>query len=192
VIPAVLGVWLGLAVLASAAGWVARLRPPQPQLLLLGLTLLLLVLFAKVAAVRVWALGLDVRALAAFHLTRLVGFYFLHLYGRGELPWAFAVPGGLGDIAVALAAIALIAWAPRQGAGGWRAYFAWNAAGLVDILLVVLTAARQAFTDPPSMQALLRLPLSLLITYVVPLIIATHVVLFVRLARSRRARFGPI
>ena len=53
-------------------------------------------------------------------------------------------PGGVGDIAVALAAIVLILWAPRQGIAGWRAYWAWNLAGLVDIALVVLTAARLA------------------------------------------------
>jgi hypothetical protein len=35
-------------------------------------------------------------------------------------------------------------------------------------------------------------PLGLLVTYVVPLIIVSHVVLFARLARSRRAGFGPI
>lgn len=191
-IAATLVVWLLVAVAVGAAGLPARLRPPQPQLLLVGLTLLLLVLFQTAPAVRAWALALDVRALVAVHLTRFVGFYFLWLHGKGELPWAFAVPGGLGDIAVALAAVALMVWAPRRGTGGWRAYWAWNLAGLVDILLVVLTAARLALADPPSMGALLRLPLWLLLSYVVPLIIATHAVIFVRLARSRRAGFGTL
>jgi hypothetical protein len=191
-IAAALVVWLLGALALGATGLPARLRPPQPQLLLVGLTLLLLVLFARAPAIRTWALALDVRALVAFHLTRLVGFYFLWLHGQGELPWAFAVPGGVGDIAVALVAIGLILWAPRRGIAGWRAYWAWNLAGLADIALVVLTAARLALADPPSMGALLRLPLWLLISYVVPIIIATHVVIFVRLARSRRAGFGPI
>jgi hypothetical protein len=54
--------------------------------------------------------------------------------------------------------------------------------GLADILFVVATAARLALADPASMAALLRLPLSLLPTFLVPLIIASHVVLGVRLA----------
>ena len=52
---------------------------------------------------------------------------------------------------------------------------------LADILFVIATAARLALANPLSMSALLRVPLSLLPTYFLPLIIATHVVLFVRL-----------
>jgi len=48
---------------------------------------------------------------------------------------------------------------------------------------VVVTAARLGVADPESMAALLQLPLSLLPTFLVPLIIASHVVLGVRLAR---------
>ena len=59
--------------------------------------------------------------------------------------------------------------------------------GLADILFVVVTAARLATTDPASMVALLRLPLSLLPTFLVPLIIACHVFLGLRLARRKPA-----
>ncbi len=60
--------------------------------------------------------------------------------------------------------------------------------GLADILFVVATAARLAAANPESMAALLRLPLSLLPTFLVPLIIASHVVLGVRLARQNAVR----
>ena len=63
-----------------------------------------------------------------------------------------------------------------------------NLLGMVDILFVVATAARLAAADPESMAALLRLPLSLLPTFLVPLIIASHVVLGVRLARRSAMR----
>jgi hypothetical protein len=50
---------------------------------------------------------------------------------------------------------------------------------------VVFTAARLALADPASMRALLVFPLSVIPTFVVPVIIASHVVLFARLrARS--------
>jgi hypothetical protein len=58
--------------------------------------------------------------------------------------------------------------------------------GLLDILGVVLTAARLAFRDPASMGALLELPLSLLLTFVVPIIVATHVWMLGRLIRPER------
>ena len=132
---------------------------------------------------RAWLFAIDGRWFLALHLTRFVGAYFLYLHGRGELPYAFAVPGGWGDIMVAsLAAILLNAGPPHDGRRRW-AYMVWNVVGLVDILFVVATAARLVVTDPGSMAALQRLPLSLLPAFLVPLIIASHVILGVRLAR---------
>ena len=118
----------------------------------------------------------------AFHLTRFVGAYFLVLYARGELPYLFAVPGGWGDIAVAAGALLLVLLVPELEAHP-RWLFLWNLAGLADILFVVATATRLALADPASMSALLRLPLSLLPTFLVPLIIASHLLIFWRLRR---------
>jgi hypothetical protein len=123
---------------------------------------------------------LDLRAIVALHLTRFVGFYFLWLYGRGELPYRFAVPGGWGDIIVATTATILLAsW---SGFGGRRSVlFIWNLYGLADILFVVATAAAAGRAEPASMAALLRLPLSLLATFLVPLIIGSHLLIFAKL-----------
>jgi hypothetical protein len=174
--------WLGIAVALGATGVVARLRPPAPQLVVAGLTAALLLADRLAPGFRAWADELDVRAVPTFHLTRFVGFYFLALYGRGELPRAWAVPSGLGDIAVAVgAALLLVAVGRPRTRAARRLYLAWNVLGLLDILFVVVTAARLALADPGSMAALLRLPLSLLITFVVPVIIASHLLLFRRL-----------
>ena len=171
--------WLLVAFAAGAAGVLRSARPPMPQLVIGVLTAALLVLFWTPSPVRRWALQVDVRRLVLIHVTRLVaGGYFLILYGRGELPYAFAVPGGWGDIAVAVTALA-VCWPGRSR----NALLAWNVFGTVDILLVVATAARLGMADPESMRALLRLPLSLLPTFLVPIIIATHVIIFARLGR---------
>jgi hypothetical protein len=189
---AVLLAWLAAAVLVVAAGGLRVAPPPFPQAVLAGVTAAALLWTWASPAVRAWALTVDPRGLVLYHVTRFVGVYFLVLHARGELPWAFAVPGGWGDILVAAGAVAVAAAAPRSGPGGFWAYGAWNAVGLIDILGVVATAARLALTEPGSMRALTEWPLGLLVTYVVPLIIVSHVVLFARLARSRRAGFGPI
>jgi hypothetical protein len=180
-------IWILLALAAGAAGLLAAVPPP---LVLLGLVGALLGLFRASARFRAWALGVDVRALVLVHAARFVSAYFLVLHARGELPWAFAVPGGWGDIVVAAAAIAVVAGAPKRGSAGWGTFFLWNVVGFVDITLVVVTAARLGVVDPGSMRALTRLPLSLLPTFLVPIIVATHVVIFVRLMASRRASYA--
>ena len=178
--------WLAAAIVVGATGHQASWRPPIPQLVLAGLTVLLLTAVVARPRFRHWLATLDLRWLVAVHLTRFVGAYFLILYYRDRaLPRAFAVPGGWGDIVVAVLALALLA------AGGEldtrpRLVGAWNALGLLDILFVVATAARLAVADPDSMSPLLHLPLSLLVTFLVPLIIADHVVVFWRLAARRR------
>ena len=117
------------------------------------------------------------------HVTRFVGIYFLILYRRGELPYAFAVPGGVGDIIVATLALPLV-FLPFEESTHLRYLRIWNVIGFIDIILVVLTAVRLNLASPWQMHALTHLPLSLLPTFLVPLILATHVVLFIRLARS--------
>jgi hypothetical protein len=113
------------------------------------------------------------------HLTRIVaGAYFLVLYRRGELPYLFAVPGGIGDIIAGTLAIVVLV-APRRS---WL--FGWNVLALIDILMVIVAATRSVLAAPESMNAILRLPLVVLPLWLVPLILATHVLIFFRLLKS--------
>lgn len=157
-------------------------------MVLVGLTIALLVAARLWSPLRSFVATVDLRALALFHVTRFVGFYFLVLHARGELPWAFAVPGGWGDNITAAWVLVLVTFVRPDTSGGRAHYLAWNLFGLLDILGVVLTAARLAFREPGSMRALLELPLSLLLTFVVPLIIATHLIMLWRLASTAPAR----
>jgi hypothetical protein len=64
--------------------------------------------------------------------------------------------------------------------------FIWNGYGLIDILFVVAAAADEGRANPGAMAALLRMPLSLLATFFVPLIISSHVLMFARLRARKR------
>ena len=183
----ILGVWFLAALVVGQLGVLAGAPPLAVPGMLWGLTGLVLLAFWRWSELRAWVLSVDIRRLVAIHVTRFVGIYFLILYGRGELPYAFAVPGGWGDIAIATLALGVIALAPLRGRGGWWAYYLWNVLGLADILMVVITAARLGLSDPPSLRALTQLPLSLLPTFLVPIIISTHVMLMIRL-RGRLAK----
>ena len=172
--------WLALAVIAGRLGFVARLRPPLPQLILLGMTVVLLLLGTKLQSFRSWLLSIDLRAVVALHLTRiLAGSPFLFYHTRGELPTTFALPAGWGDIVVGTLALVVLLIPPSHTAAG-RSYLIWNVIGLLDILMVVASAAVHAMRVPESVAALLRLPLSVLPTWLVPLVIASHVLVFVR------------
>ena len=164
--------------------WLVLLLGPALQGILFVLTGIVLWLYFKNRLLRTWIDGLELRALVFFHVTRFVGFYFLLLYRRGELPYAFAVPGGWGDNLVAAGAL-LIYFLPLSEVVRCRAIRFWNIIGLIDILLVLAAGARLGLQNPTQMRALTCLPLSLLPTFLVPLIIATHVIIFVRLSRTQ-------
>jgi hypothetical protein len=176
-------VWLVAASAIGSAGVYRYLPRPALQVTILVLTAALLFFYTKWRSFREFVRGLPLRALILLHATRgVVGLYFLLLQREGKLPWAFAVPGGIGDIAVAALAIGLVCL-PLRTATGRRAALIWNALGLIDILCVVATAATLGIREPMSMLALTLPPLVLLPTFLVPLIIASHVILFDRLAK---------
>jgi hypothetical protein len=174
--------WLCFAV--GLAGWFQNASALAVAATVWTLTALVLLACWKVRTIRACVLNVDFRWLVLLHLTRLfAGAYFLVLRQRRQLPCAFATPAGLGDIFVAVLALAVV--------GAMRTQFAkmfllsWNTLGLIDIILVVSSAFRFGLKDWQSMHALRELPLSLLPTFLVPLIIASHVLIFVRLIRAR-------
>jgi hypothetical protein len=174
--------WFLVALFVGETELLSTLPGPAAQITLIALTIGLLTAFWSSRSFRTWAEELDVRALLGLHLVRFVGIYFLMLHARGELPGRFAVPAGWGDIIVATGAL-LIILVPALWQSS-RAVMIWNTVGLIDILFVVTTAAGLAFANRDSMSALTRLPLSFLPTMVVPLIIATHVIILVRLLKK--------
>lgn len=173
----ILLIWCVLAALVGASGLLASLQPPFPQVILFGLVALLLIAYGFLGDFRQWLASVPLEWLVSVHLVRFVGFYFLWLYEQRQLPYAFAVLGGWGDIVIATLALFLLVLRPSSR----LIYHVWNTLGLLDILFVVGTATRLALADSTSMAALLRFPLSLLPTFIVPLIIFTHVVIFLRL-----------
>jgi hypothetical protein len=180
-------IWFGSAIAAGHFLVLQRIPPFALPGIIFGLTAVLVLAYFRVTPLRTWVDSLDLRLLVLVHLTRFVGIYFLVLFQRGELPRAFAVPGGIGDIIVATMVLP-VAFAPLDDSARRRAIVIWNVVGFVDILLVVASAIRINLTDPSELRAFTHLPLSLLPTFLVPVIIATHIIIFVRTAGSQPAR----
>lgn len=180
IVPVSLTLWWLLAGVFVALGGLELAPPPFPQLVLLGQVVALVLAYSLVRRFREFANRIRPSAVLVLHTPRMVGIWFLILHGRGELPWNFAVIGGVGDIVVALwAAVLLIG---NRGAieVGSRPLQIWNVVGLLDILSVIGMAARNAFDDPQSMAPIVEWPLGLLPAVLVPWIVATHLLLIVR------------
>lgn len=171
--------WLGLAVLVGAMGWLAQFPVPPPVIaFLLAATVLGLLKMSPGAAETLRAGG--VGRLIAFHKIRIVvGAYFLLLFNQGVLPREFAVPAGFGDIVVGVAAMSVLSrHVPIQDDAQRKAVLMWNTVGLLDIVLVLLNGVRLFLRDPALGAAFTELPLALLPLFVVPIVIATHLLLF--------------
>ena len=179
-------VWLIIALLLALTGTFHDV-PVRMPVIGVALTAATLIVLALSRPIRARAMAGGPRPLVAFHLTRFVGIYFLWLYSLGALARNFAVPAGWGDIIIAAWAAALLVvrdWNMREMR---LALLIWNAFGLFDILLVMALAARQAAIDPGFQNGFASLPLSLLPTFIVPIVIATHVLLFAWVAKRGRS-----
>lgn len=144
------------------------------------------VLAALLASTRIPVLA---RVLAApgvsVHLTwpqsvRIVGVVALIMMFMGQLPALFALPAGLGDLAVGLAA-PWVARALARGTGHHRAV-RFNVLGIVDLVVALATGVLSGLVAVgPSNAALGMLPLALIPTTAVPLAAALHIVSLRRL-----------
>ena len=180
-----LGVWLVIAVMAAATGLLARSPIPPPGLAFLLTGAVLLLLWTSRAA-REHVRRAGPRPLVAFQLTRLVaGLYFLALYQQGLLPREFAVVAGWGDIAVAIGAIVVLWVLPVRTSAQRQGLLLWNTLGLIDILLVLANGMRLFMRDPGVGGAFTRLPLALLPTFVVPIVITSHLLIFWWYSRAK-------
>jgi hypothetical protein len=130
--------------------------------------------------------------LAAVQVFRVAGAVFLVVAARGQLPAAFALPAGIGDVLIGLAAplVALALWRrpQRRGLG-----IVFNALGLLDLVVAVgigvalAPGPLQLVAAEPSTAALGVLPLVLVPTFAVPLAVVLHVASFRLLAAPRPA-----
>jgi hypothetical protein len=103
----------------------------------------------------------------------------------------FALPAGLGDIAVGVEAV-FVARNLRRGVISRRATW-FNILGLVDLVVagaVGFAAApgtARALNVTPSTEAISLLPLALILTGIVPLAAALHLVSLSKLAKTGKS-----
>src|SRR5438874_11973505 len=174
--------WVVLALLGGATGFFVRLPFPGPQLIILALLAGTLVAASSMPALRAWIDALPLRALVGINAVRFVGITFLVLAARGEIDPVFAARAGWGDIATAALALILVAAGEPRTPLRRGLTHTWNALGFLDLVVAVATATAVTLQgSTPGVAPVLYLPLVLIPTFVVPVFLASHVIIFRRL-----------
>jgi hypothetical protein len=178
-----LAAWL-LLVLALGAGgaFVAPAgTPPVPIAVGFAAPLILFFALLRLApSFRTFVLSLDLRFVAGLQAWRWAGLGFLSLYEYKVLPAVFALPAGLGDMAIGVTAPWIILALIRQpGFAASRAFIRWNVLGILDLIVAVSIGTVSAFlaTGAPgeiSTAPMATLPLLLIPAFLVPLFLMLH------------------
>jgi hypothetical protein len=188
---AVLGGWVVLSGLLAGAG--VYLQDPGEVvpwfLVAFAVFLVALLLATRIPLVsRILADPGTPARLALPHTLRVVGVLFLIAMAQGHLPAAFALPAGLGDIAIGLAA-PFVALRLARGTGR-AAAVRFNVLGILDLAIAgiigFLLLGIVEFT--PSTAPLTLLPLALIPTTAVPLAVALHIVSLSRLRTADKPK----
>lgn len=190
----ILAVWLGLVLLlGSQGGFVGRADlPPLPLFFGLATPLVLFLgAYFGWSAFREFILSADLRLVTAMQGWRWAGLGFLSLYAHGVLPGLFALPAGLGDMAIGVTAPWMVLGLIRDRSFVTsRRYMIWNVLGILDLTVavsmgVICSGFFRGFTLSVTTSAMDQLPLVLIPAYLVPLFIMLH---FTALAQARRMR----
>src|SRR3989449_8577516 len=104
---AAVAAWLGLAIIAGATGFLARLPFPGPQLIILTLLVAAVAAGTAVPALRTRIAALPLRALIGINAFRFIGIAFLVLAAPGPIAPVFAPRAGWGGLPTAALAIVL-------------------------------------------------------------------------------------
>ena len=126
----------------------------------------------------------------AAQIYRVAGGIFLVLWADGRLPWQFALPAGVGDVATGCLAVVVAVLLAQNAVGARRTAYAWSFFGIADLAVAV---AMGAMTSPglPHLLALdapnlliTSYPLVMVPTFAVPLALMLHGLVLWRLWRE--------
>ena len=110
---------------------------------------LFLSVYALSARFRGFVLGQNMRTLTVMQNWRVIGFAFLAVYAFDALPGVFALPAGLGDVAIGLAAAAIVARVDRDpGNATSSGLVRFHLLGLLDFAVAAATAGLAAGAFP--------------------------------------------
>jgi hypothetical protein len=197
VVAIAIAAWLLLVVSFGAAGVFVGPAGKPPLAIAIGVAVPLAVFFASLRfsqSFRAFVLSLDLRLIAGMQAWRWAGMGFIDLYAHKILPAVFALPAGLGDMAIGITAPWIMLALARQPAFAASATFIrWNVLGMADLVIAVGIAAVSTIgaTGAPgeiSVAPMATLPLLIVPAFFVPFFLMLHTA---ALMQSRQLRNRP-
>jgi hypothetical protein len=135
----------------------------------------------KSASVREILRAVPQTSIVGIQVYRGLGAIFLVLYGQKLLPEVFALPAGVGDVTVGVAALLVAAVYAAKWSGRRWLVAAWNAFGILDFVVAVtagfLTAPGplQLFSRASPNTLIAAFPLVMIPIFAIPLSLLLHV-----------------
>jgi hypothetical protein len=175
--------WLGLVFVLGARGAFVAAQGAPPLALLIGLVVplsLFLLGYWYVQPLREFILSADLRLIVGVQAWRWAGFGFLALYSYRVLPGIFALPAGLGDMAIGVTApLMLASLLHRPDFAASKRFVAWNLSGILDLTVAVSLGALVPLLAPDFYRAattspMAQLPLVLIPAFLVPMFLMMH------------------
>ncbi len=194
--------WAALTIILARQGfWETKpgdpLLPPPHIAFGIAVPTILGSLLVMSTTFRGWIRRIPLPVLVGVQFYRVVGVLFLIAYAHDGMPAEFALPAGIGDILVGLAAVVVAVLLLKQGEQRARpTVLAWCALGIFDFVVAVATGFlsapspfQQLALDAPN-AAIVSYPFVLIPTFVVPLSIILHVYVISRLRTAAAQRTG--
>jgi hypothetical protein len=190
-----LAVWLAASLAASRAGVFADI--PAAVLFVAGFLIpggAFAAAYYHSDSFREWALAQNLRRVTLLQSLRMAGVIFLISYARGVLPAAFALPTAATDIASGLTALIAGFTMTRRNGAPKRGLLAYHCFGMLGLLISgtmgVLTSPGPlgALAHLGSSQAMAGFPLSLVPTFLGPVMLLLHLIALAGLLDPTRKR----
>lgn len=190
-----LALWFALAALAIDAGLMQNTpgQPPLPLVVAAGVPLLIyFVLYRASSAFRNYVLAADLRLITILQSWRVAGVMFLGLYAYDVLPGLFALPAGIGDMAVGVTApIIALTLLARPGYATSAGFAFWNWLGIFDFIVAFATGTLAAGIVPGLVGEITSAPvtmwpLALIPAYLVPLFATLHITALIKARALKR------
>ena len=188
VLSAVLIGWLAVAQYLGEAATTGTTLPIVLSGLLIPPTVAAIGLWQSESITRLVA-AIPLHWLVAAQVYRVAGGIVLVLWADGRMPWQFALPAGIGDVATASVAVVVAALLARNAIGAYRATYAWSLFGIADLVVAITMGAMTspgrahllAFEAPNLLIS--SYPLVMVPTFAVPLALMLHGLVLWRLRR---------